>query len=99
MDTTAVFSASEHLSRAEAALQAMKLAQTLAEIETAWSDFLIARNSDEHGISSITEQIVPILYRGVGPGSWRFDSTPGPGGTMTITALGGQEPGKSKFVE
>jgi len=44
MDKTAVNAACDHLARADAALRAIEGAQTLAEIETAWSDFLIAAN-------------------------------------------------------
>lgn len=58
-----------------------------------------ARNVDEHGLAKITERTAPGLALGVGPGVWRFDGTLGPGGQMRITALGGQIPGESKFVE
>lgn len=58
-----------------------------------------ARNVDEHGLERVTERTQPGLALGVGPGAWRFDGTLGPGGTFQVTALGGQVPGKSKFVE
>lgn len=54
---------------------------------------------DLHGLEPITDREPASLALGVGPGAWRFDGTTGPGGTLKITALGGQEPGKSKFVE
>ena len=58
-----------------------------------------ARNADEYGIARVTEKTGAGLALGVGPGAWRFDGTFGPGGTMKVTALGGQVPGESKFVE
>jgi hypothetical protein len=58
-----------------------------------------ARNVDEHGITEITKQTGPAVALGVGPGGWRFDGVLGSGGTLRITALGGQVPGQSKFVE
>jgi len=58
-----------------------------------------ARNADEHGIAKVTERTAPGLALGVGPGMWRFDGTVGPGGQLKITAMGGQVPGQSKFVE
>lgn len=58
-----------------------------------------ARNADEHGIAKVTERTAPGLALGVGPGMWRFDGTIGPGGQLKITAMGGQVPGQSKFVE
>jgi hypothetical protein len=58
-----------------------------------------ARNVDEHGLTRVTEKTAGGLALGVGPGAWRFDGTLGPGGTMKITALGGQVPGVSKFVK
>jgi hypothetical protein len=44
MDKTAVTAASESLARAEAALRDIEAAQTVGEIEKAWSDFLTAAN-------------------------------------------------------
>jgi hypothetical protein len=44
MDKTAVVVATEYLARAETALNAIDHAQTLTEMETAWSDFLTAAN-------------------------------------------------------
>lgn len=58
-----------------------------------------ARNVDEHGLSEITEKTPGSVALGVGPGRWRFDGTLGPTGAMTITAMGGQVSGVSKFVE
>jgi hypothetical protein len=58
-----------------------------------------ARNADEHGLAKVTDRTVPGIALGVGPGAWRFDGTLGPSGQMRITALGGQVPGVSKFVE
>jgi hypothetical protein len=58
-----------------------------------------ARNVDEHNLEEITEREPSSLKLGVGPGAWRFDGTLGSGGTMKVTALGGQVPGVSKFVE
>jgi hypothetical protein len=58
-----------------------------------------ARNVDEHGLAEITEKKPGGIALGVGPGAWRLDGTIGPGGTMTVTALGGQVPGVSKFAE
>lgn len=58
-----------------------------------------ARNADEHGIVAITRRKSATLALGVGPGTWRFDGTIGPGGHMQVTALGGQVEGTSKFVE
>lgn len=58
-----------------------------------------ARNADEHGLAKVLDQTQPGLALGVGPGAWRFDGTLGPGGTLRVTAMGGQVPGQSKFVE
>lgn len=58
-----------------------------------------ARNADEHGIRRVTEKEPGGIVLGVGPGAWRFDGAIGPGGRMIVTALGGQELGKSKFVD
>ena len=140
MNKVAVKAASENLKRAETALHDIEAAQTLAEVETAWSDFLTAagrvftkleqgaksngksnawfgrkkherrtdpllqyvhhaRNADEHGLAEVTERTAPALALGVGPGAWRFDGTVGPEMQMKVTAMGGQVPGKSKFVE
>ncbi|MBH5397885.1 hypothetical protein HZZ13_08780 [Bradyrhizobium sp. CNPSo 4010] len=58
-----------------------------------------ARNADLHGLEPITDREPASVALGVGPGAWRFDGTLGPGGTLQVTALGGQDPQKSKFVE
>lgn len=58
-----------------------------------------ARNADEHGLGKVTERTAPGLAVGVGPGAWRFDGTIGARGHMKVTAMGGQVPGQSKFVE
>ncbi len=58
-----------------------------------------ARNADEHGLKPITDREPASIALGVGPGAWQFDGTLGPGGTIRITALGGQVAGESKFVE
>lgn len=60
-----------------------------------------ARNADEHTLASVTERTPPSVALGVGPGRWRFDGVigGGPGDKMTVTALGGQVPGVSKFAE
>jgi hypothetical protein len=58
-----------------------------------------ARNADEHGLAKVTDRTASGLALGVGPGMWRFDGTTGPGGGLQITAMGGQVPGLSKFVE
>jgi hypothetical protein len=44
VDKSAVKSASESLARARAALSAIEHSQSLPDIETAWSDFLVAAN-------------------------------------------------------
>jgi hypothetical protein len=140
MDKKAIDASIASLMKAAAAVVVMEAAKTFAELESAWSDFLInahrvytkleqgaktngkskdwfgrkkherktdplmrymhhARNVDEHGLAEITERAPSSLALGVGPGSWQFDGTIGPGGLMTVTALGGQVPGVSKFME
>lgn len=44
MDKTAVSASRDNLKRAEAALHEIEAAQTLPEVEIAWSDFLVAAN-------------------------------------------------------
>jgi hypothetical protein len=44
MDKAAVKASSDNIARATAAMHAMESAKILAEIETAWSDFLTAAN-------------------------------------------------------
>jgi hypothetical protein len=58
-----------------------------------------ARNADEHSIAEITHREPSALKLGIGPGLWKFDGTIGCGGHMTVSAMGGQVPGKSKFAE
>lgn len=58
-----------------------------------------ARNVHQHVLAVITDETPASVGLGVGPGAWRFDGTLGPGGTMRVTALGGQVTGQSKFVE
>ena len=58
-----------------------------------------ARHVDEHGLAAITDRDPASLALGVGPGTWMFDGKIGPGGVMKVTAMGGQVPGLSKFVE
>jgi hypothetical protein len=58
-----------------------------------------ARNVDHHGLAPITDRDPATLALGVGPGAWSFEGQTGPGGELKITALGGQVPGESKFVE
>jgi hypothetical protein len=62
-----------------------------------------ARDADEHGLAEITERAEPYVALGVGPGAWEIDlKTGAPDGTPTVgqvKAMGGQEPGKSKFIE
>jgi hypothetical protein len=60
-----------------------------------------ARNADEHGLAEITERASPYVALGVGPGEWQIDITTDSNGVPSgsVSALGGQVPGKSKFVE
>jgi hypothetical protein len=140
MERKAIEAAVIALNKAKAALAAMEQASNFAELEPAWSDFLIsahriyskleqgakisgtssgwfgrkkherktevllryihhARNVDEHGLADITKKTPGGIGLGVGPGIWRYDGTIAPGKTLTVTAVGGQVPGVSKFVE
>lgn len=140
MEKKAIDAAVNAANKARAAVAVMEKSAKFSELESAWSDFLIAanriytkleqgakangtsqawfgrkkhqrkkdtllcyihhaRNVDEHGLTEITEKRLGRLALGIGPGAWRFDGTIGPGGTMTVTALGGQVPGVSKFAE
>jgi len=138
MRKIAVEQSSLLLEKVRFSIAMMEGAKNLSELESAWSDFLIAsqrihskleqgakgnkksyawwglklhqrrtdpilrythhaRNVDEHGLAQITERTPPTVAIGVGPGTWRLDGVIG--GPLKVTALGGQVPEISKFVE